>query len=215
MAGDFNGDGRLDLAVIDRGSRSGSGGGVSVLLGNGDGTFQPAKMFAAPGGYRSVAGRPSTGGGGISPATAASTSLSQLRPATSTCCWATATVHSRPGGRSSAWRRVDAYTLVAGDFNGDGRLDLATADYDSNDIAVLLNKGDGSFAAPELNVVEAPPYAIAAGDFNGDGKLDLATSDDGFPPKLQTSSWATATGRSSPRRQSPVRIRGSSDIVAE
>ena len=67
---------------------------------------------------------------------------------------------------------------VTGDFNGDGKTDLAVAT--SGGISVLIGKGDGSFQAP-VNYVVGNPIAIAIGDFNGDGKADIAvTSTYGF-----------------------------------
>jgi hypothetical protein len=128
VVGDWNGDGRPDLAVLDGGTENAydpgnEPGGVSVLLGNGDGTFQPAVEYAAGAG---------------------------------------------PSG------------IVAGDFTGDGKLDLAVTDRNSNDVAVLLGKSNGRFGAPIFYPAGSEPNAIAAGDFNGDGKLDLAVTDVGF-----------------------------------
>jgi hypothetical protein len=62
---------------------------------------------------------------------------------------------------------------VVGDFNGDGKLDLAVVNSGSNDVGVLLGNGDGTFQ-PAVNYdVGSVPDALAVGDFNGDGKLDL------------------------------------------
>jgi RHS repeat-associated protein len=68
------------------------------------------------------------------------------------------------------------YQSVAGDFNGDGKLDLATANSDGNSVSVLLGNGDGTFKAPVLYAVDSRPIAITAVDLNGDGKVDLVTS---------------------------------------
>jgi hypothetical protein len=65
--------------------------------------------------------------------------------------------------------------VVTGDFNGDGKLDLAMADVASNTLRILLGNGDGTFTlAPGNLPTGVEPYALAAGDFNGDGKADLA-----------------------------------------
>jgi hypothetical protein len=71
-----------------------------------------------------------------------------------------------------------------GDFNGDGKLDLATANYDDGTVSILLrnsaNTGfdsQNSVAVGDFNGdVGSNPYSVAVGDFNGDGKLDLAAT---------------------------------------
>ena len=63
--------------------------------------------------------------------------------------------------------------ITAGDFNGDGKPDVATMDLLSNNIGILFGNGNGTFNfGPKINL-GVDPYDFAAGDFNGDGKLDL------------------------------------------
>ena len=62
-----------------------------------------------------------------------------------------------------------------GDFNGDGKLDLAVISTKS--VAILLGNGDGTFRTPINYFAGEDPQFIATGDFNGDGKLDLAVAD--------------------------------------
>ncbi|MGC2496953.1 MAG: FG-GAP-like repeat-containing protein [Acidobacteriaceae bacterium] len=71
--------------------------------------------------------------------------------------------------------------MVAGDFNGDGKVDLVFAMAGSNQLAVFLGNGDGTFQAPKFETIALPSgehfggaYIVAA-DFNHDGKLDLVT----------------------------------------
>jgi serine/threonine protein kinase len=73
------------------------------------------------------------------------------------------------------------YTVVAGDFNGDGKLDLAVSNIGSNDVSVLLGNGDGSFGKAVSYPAGHTPHGIVAVDLEGDGKLDLvvANLDDG------------------------------------
>jgi hypothetical protein len=119
--GDFNADGKLDAAVASGGTTTYPGSGVTVSLGNGDGTFTQASGSPIPLGQ----------------------SLS---------------------------------AIVTGDFNGDGKLDLAVTDSVGNAVIILLGNGDGTFGVPTTIPVGNQPDAIVAADFNNDGKLDLAVT---------------------------------------
>ena len=71
-----------------------------------------------------------------------------------------------------------AYSVALGDMNGDGKADLAVANFGSNNVSVLLNNGDGSFGAAANFVTGMTPTAVAVADLNGDGKADLAVTNE-------------------------------------
>ena len=68
--------------------------------------------------------------------------------------------------------------VAVGDFNGDGKLDLAVSNYVGISVSVLLGNGDGTFRPQVQYATAGAAEGIAIGDFNGDGKLDLAVAND-------------------------------------
>src|SRR6266700_4188335 len=171
-AGDFNGDGKLDLAVSNYGDNS-----LSVLLGNGDGTFQAPRTFAVGTNPAQVAIGDFNGDG-------------KLDVAVSSVGSNTVSVLLGNGDGTFLPPLVtpvgaNPWYFAVGDFNGDGILDLAVSDYGcpldcnsspSSTVTVLLGNGNGTFRpAPSLTVGNGPA-GVAVGDFNGDGKPDLAVA---------------------------------------
>jgi hypothetical protein len=69
--------------------------------------------------------------------------------------------------------------IATADFNSDGKSDLVTANFSSNDVSVLLGNGDGTFQPAVTYPVDTAPVLIIVADFNGDGKLDILTANEG------------------------------------
>ena len=72
--------------------------------------------------------------------------------------------------------RHEPQSVAVGDFNGDGRADLAVANDSSNNVSVLLGNGNGTFQTAVNYGAGRGPSSVAVGDFNGDGKADLAVA---------------------------------------
>ena len=69
------------------------------------------------------------------------------------------------------------YSVAVGDFNGDGKSDLVTADNSATPRACCLATATGRFRPSSPSAPGGMPYSVAVGDFNGDGKSDLVTAD--------------------------------------
>ena len=171
VAGDFTGNGRTDLAVADSGSNE-----VSVLLANGDGTFQPPITYAVGSDPVSIVAGDFNGDGRTDLAVVNS-NLSGTGPGSVSVLLGNGDGTFQP----QVTYAVGTYpvAIVAGDFTGNGHLDLATANENSNDVSVLLGNGDGTFQPQVTYAVGVYPSAIVAGDFTGDGHLDLAVANGG------------------------------------
>jgi hypothetical protein len=80
---------------------------------------------------------------------------------------------------------VSPNSVAVGDFNGDGKPDLVTANTLDNTVSVLLSHGDGTFAGATDYLVGTSPTSVARGDFNNDGILDVVTGNANFPVPLE------------------------------
>jgi hypothetical protein len=199
--GDFNGDGKLDLAIGN--GCTNCAGTVDVYLGNGDGTFgTPIRTV--------VAGTVGTSGGGLFVADFNADGKLDVA----------ITLNSGDGadppygyillgnGDGTFTQGLGVFGLAAaavGDLNGDGLPDLVTAStsvYGCAQTAIYLANGDGSYT-PGQTFYAMGDFGATLGDFNGDGKLDLAMNgeDDGVCGHVGTS---VALGNGDGTFQTPV-----------
>jgi LPXTG-site transpeptidase (sortase) family protein len=165
-SGDFNNDGLTDLVTADYGADT-----VSILLGNGSGSFGPAASFAVGNFPSSLAVGDFDGDGRQDVATAnfGSNDVSVLLGDGTGNFGPVSNYASGPGAAS----------LSAVDFNTDGSLDLAVVNSASNSISILLGNGSGGFGAASNFAVGQNPFFLTVADFNGDGLPDVATSNSG------------------------------------
>jgi len=164
--GDFNNDGNPDLVVANGGDNT-----VSVLVGNGDGTFKAAVSYPVGSSPTAVAVGDFNGDGNLDLVVASA---------------GDSTVSVLLGHGDGTFMPAVAYavgtgpTAVAvGDGDVDGIADIVVANGGSNTLSVLVGNGDGTFKAAVSYAVGTNPTAVAVGDFNGDGRQDVAVANAG------------------------------------
>ena len=180
--GDFNGDGKMDLAVASAEGGPNYTGTVSILLGNGDGTFQPVVTYPVLCGASAVVVADFNGDG---IADVASTSVyGVFLPGVSVLL----------GNGDGTFRNDFNFasgggeTLAVADFNSDGVPDLALGlDYF---IQILPGKGDGTFSFATNLYIGGEAQVLATADFNNDGNADFFS----FPDQYEQFSGAIFLG---------------------
>jgi FG-GAP-like repeat/Bacterial Ig-like domain (group 3)/Abnormal spindle-like microcephaly-assoc'd, ASPM-SPD-2-Hydin len=170
-AADFNGDGKLDLAVV---GDYVSSGGVTILLGNGDGTFTAAGPNVDLTADFALIATGDFNGDGIPDFVTPNYFEFGGSP----------TIFLGKGDGTFTFKPT-SFTLdyfptsvLVADFNGDGVLDLAFSDL--NGVEIALGNGDGTFTETSASPIPVPSelYSLKAGDFNHDGKIDIAGIDE-------------------------------------
>ncbi len=165
VTGDFNADGRQDLAV------SRSQGFVSIFRGRGDGTFEPQEdVFQAE----------------VAQCQLLSASFDRDAAADLALrCTDLWVALSRGDGSFATPVRTDVRSgslpFLAGDFNGDGLADVALTDLNAASVfemSVLFGRGDGGFLVSQILPLPRRPVSMLVEDFNLDGSVDLALRDD-------------------------------------
>jgi hypothetical protein len=192
--GDFNGDGLQDLAVANAKDDT-----ISILLGNGDGTFTEASGSPIPVGsfpfFVAVADFDGNGTADIA--------ASNQNGNTVTILLGNGDGTFTEAGGSPIAGFNNPAGIVAADFDGNGKVDLAVANFTASDpssplsnVRVLLGNNDGTFTdAPGSPItVGVDPWALAAADFNQDGKTDLAVDNYGLITQFPTQTLSILLG---------------------
>ena len=169
--GDFNGDGDQDLVVANIYSNH-----VSILLGDGAGHFSaPSSFGTGPDPFSVAVG--DFNGDGKQDLAVANENFTYIG--------SVSILLGDGAGHFGAARNFATgntpRSVAVGDFNSDGKQDLAVANYYSNYMSIFLGDGTGSFATRTLNLGPHDyPTSVSVGDFNGDGKQDLAVANQGL-----------------------------------
>jgi hypothetical protein len=157
------GSGLLDIATAN------SGGSVSVLLGHGDGTFEPAVSYPAGANPHAIAVGDFNGDGNAD-LVVANTDGNNVSILLGNGDGTFRDPVNYPAGPSPV-------SVAVADFNGDGVPDLVVANHVSGGtVSVLLGDGNGGFLSPRSFFAGPYPSSVAVADFNGDGSPDVAVA---------------------------------------
>jgi hypothetical protein len=164
--GDFNGDGIPDLAIPNSWTNS-----LTILLGNGDGTFTAAASTPSTGSQPMAVAVGDFNADGIADLAVANSGSNSL-----TILLGNGDGSFTPSALSPQ-TGYNSQSIAIADFNGDGIQDLAVANTGSNTLTILLGNGDGTFTAQSSSPLTGNnPRSVRSSDFNGDGVPDLVVA---------------------------------------
>ena len=172
--GDFNADGKLDLAVADQTGKLNPldpdevGNTVSVLLGNGDGTFGPKTDFAVGEIPVAVITRDFNADGRLD--------LAVVNQQSNTASILLGKGSGSFGAKTDFATGNGPSAVDSGDFDADGILDIAVTNQLADTVSIMTGNGDGTFAPKTDFATGAAPSGVAAGSFSGDAALDLVVT---------------------------------------
>ena len=182
IVADVNGDGKPDILVSNTSEDS-----ISILLGddiNGQRTFQARQIFDLGGGTIYALAVADVNGDGKLDLVATSSGPSGSSTL-SVLLGSGVDPSGKPIYQPVATYDVGslAYSIAIADINGDGRLDIVTANSGENTISILLggdvSNGEPAFQAQTKIATRATPSSIAIADINGDGKQDIVVTNQG------------------------------------
>ena len=169
---DLNADGIPDIVVANSDTFHVTTGALNVFIGKGDGTFQTATTYDFGLGASSVAVADLNGDGKVD--LAVSTFDCSTVPGPDSV-----SIFLGKGdgtfGQPDSFRIGPGGWIVAGDFDGDGLMDVAITSGNNNAVSILLGAGNGTFRSQVDFGTGNGPSSLVAGDFNGDGHIDLVT----------------------------------------
>jgi hypothetical protein len=184
VAGDLNHDGHPDLVVVNSNPNTGgANGSISVLFGQGDGTFAAAVTYGVGLVPTAIAMADFDGDGNQDLAVVVGNPNFLFNPGYVTVMLGSA--NGTFGTQVNYNVEVAPVSIAVGDFNGDGKPDLAVGNSlagftnPQSEVSVLLNNGSGSFGGAvnfAVGTTGTIPISLAAADFNNDGRLDLAVA---------------------------------------
>jgi hypothetical protein len=160
---DFNNDGKQDLAVTYSATKK-----LAILIGNGNGTFNNPMLYSVGTNPIALISTDFNGDGKADVAVVNQGSNNVM------------VFLGAGGGSSGSLQAPKTYSVGSspvairvGDFNKDGKTDIAVVNQGSNNVTLLLGKGDGTFFSAGSYNVGLMPKALFNADFNGDGKQDI------------------------------------------
>lgn len=172
---DMNGDGYEDII------EAGENNYIAVMLNKKDGTFASPKAFYQTDGIPQALAIGDVNGDGIPDIVSVSPSTNDVSVLIGV---GNGLFHAETAGGSGTAAPIYAvgvqpvYVTLA-DLNGDGRLDIVTADYQGDTVSVLINRGNGTFKRGTTYAVGRGPDCVEVADMNGDGKPDIVVVNSG------------------------------------